>query len=99
MYKNISVLEDLLRVQRFSIKTTITASSIRIIAYKCKSFRKRELVIDTLLSSCDILCLQETSTDDAHQPDLHINNNLHVLYVPSVGSMHAFTGRPSGGLV
>ena len=75
------------------------ASSLRIITYNCKFVRNSEQVIDTLLSSCDILCLQETLIDDAHQSALYINSNFHVSYVPSVRSIHAFTGRSSGGLV
>ena len=75
MCKSITVEGRQMNKKQFSI---ILGTSLRILSYNCQSFRNNEQTIKSFLTSCGILCLQETSIDDAHQ---HVF--LHYLYFPS----------------
>ena len=39
-------------------------SNLRVITYNCQSFNSKKVILESLLNSCDLFCLQETFIND-----------------------------------
>ena len=75
------------------------ALNLRVISYNCQSFNSKTQIIESLLNSCDILCLQETLLNDENSSNLDkLDHNFLTAHVPAVRNLENFRGRASGGL-
>ena len=75
------------------------AKNLRVISFNCQSFNRKTNIIESLLNSCDVLCLQETLLNDDNYSNLeNLDNNFLTFHVPAIRNVETFTGRSSGGL-
>ena len=75
------------------------SNKLKIISFNCQSLNANAAIIEDLLGSCDILCLQETLIDHNNAQNLNqFDNNFMVAYEPAYRQADVFTGRSSGGL-
>jgi len=74
--------------------------NLRLISYNCNSVRKRIDIVRDLLTSCDVLVLQEIILLNEDLGFLYsIDCDFDVHAIPSKCSVsESFEGRPSGGL-
>ena len=74
-------------------------TNLNIISYNCQSLNLNAAIIQDLLKSCDILCLQETLIDDNNRLNLeNLSNDFMTAYIPAQRKPGCFVGRSSGGL-
>ena len=81
----------------FSLRTKM--EYMRLMSYNCHSFNSNLNIICSLLSSCDILCLQETliCDENSHLYD-NLDYNFISSYAPATRKNDVTSGRSSGGL-
>ena len=72
---------------------------LRIISYNCQSFNSKHVLIDSLMDSCDILCLQKTFIADENADNFDaLKDDFVYAYTPAVRKHDVISGRCSGGL-
>ena len=75
-------------------------NTLKVISYNCQSFNANSAIIKDILSTCDILCLQETLIDENNCQIIDkLDNNFMSAYVSAYRKDGNFVGRASGGLV
>ena len=64
------------------------AFNLRVISYNCQPFNSKTQIIESLLKSCDILCLQETVFHDENSSNLEkLDHNFITAHVPACSRM------------
>ena len=75
------------------------SSNLRVITYNCQSFNSKKVILDSLLNSCDLLCLQETFINDENSLNLDtLDESFISSYVPAWRNSEFSRGRCCGGL-
>ena len=73
---------------------------IRVCSFNCQSLGRKFQEVQSLLSNCDLLFLQETLVNEFNSDILEsFDENFLSHFVPAVRNSDQFSGRPSGGLV
>ena len=74
-------------------------NSIKICSFNCQSMTVNAAIVQDLMVSCDIICLQETLLDENNCQILdNLDSNFMTAFVPAYRKPGCFVGRSSGGL-